>query len=66
MSSNFQTVELIRRSLRMAELQIEKRDWSECRKHMDIASNTLKTLEKPNVGSTANRKRKAKDTAPAQ
>jgi hypothetical protein len=64
-SSNFQTVELIRRSLRMAELQLEKRDWAECRKHLDIAGNTLKELEPNNDRPTANRKRKAQDTASA-
>lgn len=67
MSSNFQNIELIRRSLRMAELQLEKRDWVECNKYIDIALNTLeKMMEPKNVRSTANRKRKAKDTAPAQ
>lgn len=62
MSSNFQTVELIRRSLRMAEMQLEKRDFAECRKHLDIAGNTLKELEPKNDKYTDDRKRKRKNS----
>lgn len=60
--SDFHDIENIRRSLRMAELQLEKRDWNEVYKYIDIALNTLKKMGAKNVRSNANRKRKKADS----
>jgi len=62
----FHEKENAKRKLRMAEIYLMKADYKSAVQNANEALKILKELENPNVRSTANRKRKAKDTATAQ